>query len=584
MKIKCPNCGAETAKPICEYCGSTVVAPSLNVNANNSGDNAVYILPWPKKYQSDDDLIIKCFTILRDQKDAPVDVFSYITDVKVNRYYLPMRQFNGSVSTDWSCIQVFERKRIVDYEIKDGKRKPIYEYYDEYLPANGKGYGNFNFLVAVAVKEGLPKPLVSCLGTIQINKNITEKALPLSSSLIVDGASIIDEDHTMNDNKIVDKAEKRIDIEADNASFHNLSGRLKDCNFTYQWKYGTANNKRLLVPAATVSYTYKGKEYTTALVFNCDSRKEYPKEENNFTKEIDTKSKKFTKTGWLIFALSFVLTIVIFFVWGDMNPQPLRVISTFGTILMTIIIAWKALLVSAKYDEIKKHVYELFSIRRTDSLKKAFPRYANHPAVNKVSTDESDTQTKISKSFLSIRKSQRALKHLILVQIFLIVGGFFNMYSINEHKKAEIRAEQARIFEQERQERERIESVKQRIFTELKGKTYTGGNLYGGNGLTINFLGNNKLSYSFSSNYRYSGCEWSSPKTALFNIEAKEVSYGERKWYKILISFGKYSSKEIEVHDNISIRDFIIVNKEDDSVVGESYSLYLNGNSLPIQF
>lgn len=581
MKIQCPNCGAETSKPICEYCGSTVVAPSSNVNANNSGDNAVYILPWPKKYKSNDDIIVKCFTLLRDTKDAPVDVFRDITDVKVRRYHIPMRQFRGSVSTDWNCTQVFERKRIIDYEIKDGKRKPIYEYYDEYVPTNGKGYANFNFLVPVAAKDDLPPSLIDCLKVTDIQKNITEKAEPLSHSLITDGATIVDENSNIN---IKRTAKKKIDTIADRASFKNLSGRLQDCNYTYEWNCNSADNKRLLVPAATVSYMHKGKEYTFALVFYGESRKEYPKEENNFTKEIDTKSKKFTKTGWLTFALSVVLTLVILFEWGDMNPQPLRVISIFGTILMTIVTAWRALSISAKYDEIKKHGEELLAIRRTDNLKKAFPRYANHPAVIKVTTDESTTQTKISKSFLSIRKNRRDLKLLILVQIFLIIGGFFNMYSINEHKKAEIRAEQARIFELERQERERIESVKQRIFTELKGKTYTGGNLYGGNGLTINFLGNNKLSYSFSSNYRYSDCEWSSPKTALFNIEAKEESYGERKWYKILISFGKYSSKEIEVHDNISIRDFIIVNKEDDSVVGESYRLYLNGNSLPIQF
>lgn len=575
MKHKCPNCGAENTKAICEYCGSVITPPSPNNEKKDT--ETVYILPWPKKYKSDDDLIVKFFTLLRDKKDAPVDVFSEITDIKVSRYYLPMRQFKGCVSTDWRCIQVFDRKRIVDYEYKDGKKKPIYEYYEEYIPANGKGHRHFNFLISVATNVGLPQTLIKCLGTNPINENITDKALPLSSALLEDEAIIIDEASSIKEKDVKARAEKRIGREADNASFQNLSGRLKDCDFTYQWRYGSAENKRLLVPAATVTYLYKEKEYCFALVFNGESRIDYPKEENNLTKEIDTQSKKFTKTGWLTFALSFILTIVILCIWGDMKHKPLRIVSTFGTIIMTIITAWKALSISGKYDEMKKYGYDLLAVRRTDILKKAFPRYANHPAINKLSTDESGATSKIHKTKSSIRNNRLHLKLLLLCQIFIIVGGLVNMNRIDRREKAKARIQQERLIEQERIEREkkqeeqnRLKPIKDWILSELKGQTYTGESLYEGKKLSINFLDNSQISYKSITD---SHSNWSSPKIVPFTLDVREASYGESKWYKIKISFDGFYSEEVNVYtDRFNVSHF--------AIEGSDVKYILNNTSL----
>lgn len=113
-----------------------------------------------------------------------------------------------------------------------------------------------------------------------------------NTNLIVDGAIIIDECPNFTEENITKSAEKRISQVADRASFRNLSGKLKDCNYTYQWEYGSAENKRLLVPAATVTYNYDGKEYTYAFVFDAESRSEYPKEENTFIEETKAQSKK----------------------------------------------------------------------------------------------------------------------------------------------------------------------------------------------------------------------------------------------------------------------------------------------------
>ena len=300
----CPNCGAQTNKPICEYCGSVVTPPQTPKRHKNDNE-AIYVLPWPKKLQTDDDIIVKCLTHIRNMKDAPLDVFEHITDVQVTRYYLPMRYFNGNVTTDWNCIQVFDRKRIVGYDYdRDGKKKPIYENYEEFIPASGKGAANFSFVVPTVNEVGLPKALVDCLGTMSLDKDIVEMAQSLDTSLIVDGATIIDEGDRASDKTVIKAAEKYIGNVADRASFKNLSGRLQDCNFSYTWRYGSAQNKRLLVPTSTVTYKYKGEQYTYAFIyngdgFNGDSKKEYPKENNSLIEEVKVQSKRFTKTGWL---------------------------------------------------------------------------------------------------------------------------------------------------------------------------------------------------------------------------------------------------------------------------------------------
>lgn len=423
---KCPNCGAETTKPICEYCGSTVTPTPSQSEKDRNGSDTVYVLPWPKNYQTDEDIIVKCFTHLRNMKDAPVDVFSHITDVQVQRYYLPMKHFNGNLSTDWNCVQVFDRKRIVGYETKDGKRKPIYEYYEEYIPANGKGASSFNFVVSVATKDGLPKSLCQCLGTIPIDDNITDDALPLSPTLIDKRATIVDEDQQITDKDVTIESEKRIESVAYGASFRNLSGRLKDCNYTYQWNFGNANNKRLLVPAATVTYRFKGNEYTYAYIFDGKSNSEYPQETDTFLDDIKSKSKKFTKVGWLLFLLSIVLCITTVCVFGGYHYDiEQKVASIVISIVCVIFLGWKALSISQKYDTIEKHAAILSTIRRTEGLKKSFPQFANNEQVNKCKSNESDTIEKISKNNRGIKRQKNLLWGIILIQCIIIVISLF---------------------------------------------------------------------------------------------------------------------------------------------------------------
>lgn len=525
MEWICPNCGARTTNSVCEYCGSTITPPKSKSDSQKEKD-CTYIIPWPKEYESDDELIIKCFTQICDKKDAPVDVFNCITDVKVTRYYLPMRQFNGSISTDWSCIQVFDRERIVNYEIKDGKKKPIYESYEEYIPANGKGSGYFNIVVPTVAVEGLPKELVNFIHTTPINNKITDKAIPFASSTVNDkGIIIVDEAKNASNSKIRSRAEDSIEKTAYSVSFHHLSGRLKDCHYTYRKWFDSADNKKVLVPAVTVSYMYKGTEYCFALLLNNVSRDNYPKEKNNaFYDDVKQQSKKFTKTGWLIFAFSLILTIAIICLWGDTDVKAnyLSTISIIGTIITTIIIAWKSLGISVTYDEIGKHGEALFAARRTDCLKKAFPQYANHPSVNKITTDEADSQSKIKRSYLKVRKNRILLYLLLLFQIIISVGVLVSIYLINSHNKDLIRAE-------------------------IIGQTYTNDFTslslnYNGNGLHIIFLEGDKLTYKVTSNY---GDTWSSSKTVPFNLEVKEWINGGEKQYIVTISFDNYYLDEV---------------------------------------
>ncbi len=405
---------------------------------NYTNCEAVYVLPWPKRFQSDDDIIVKCLSHIRSMKDAPLDVFDHITDVEVTKFYLPMRHFNGSVSTDWNCIQVFDRKRIVSYEYdNNGKKKPIYEKYEEYLPASGKGTAKFNFLVSVANGNALPKALVNCLGTMSFDRDITDKAQLLADSQIVTDATIVEESSHANHGKIKQAVEKYIDRVADRASFKNLSGRLQDCNYSFNWRYGSAENKKLLVPAFTVTYRYGGEIYTYASVYNSDGRngegkREYPKGEVAVLQQVKSQSHSYTKTGWCTFILSLLLTIAILVTWGNLTPKIFRLFSIIGSILILMVIAWQALSISVKYDDITKLGEDLAVIKRTECLKRAFPQYANHPTVNKI-MKESDTQRKISKTYSNIRNKRRSITLMILIQLMILIGGILSFANCNPY-------------------------------------------------------------------------------------------------------------------------------------------------------
>lgn len=590
----CPNCGAQTNKAICEYCGS-VVTPPQEPKKRSKSNEAIYVLPWSKKLQTDDDIIVKCLSHIRNMKDAPLDVFEHITDVQVTRFYLPMRYFKGNVTTDWNCIQVFDRKRIVGYDYdRDGKKKPIYENYEEYIPASGKGAANFSFVVPTVNKAVLPKALVDCLGTMSLDKDIAEKAQALDASLIVDGATIIDEEDRGNDKTIIKAAEKYIDNVADRASFKNLSGRLQDCNYTYNWRYGSAQNKRLLVPASIVSYKYKGEQYTYAFIyngdgFNGDSKKEYPKGDVEILQQVKSQSHSYTKTVWLTFILSLLLTLVILFLWGDMTPKIYRLGSIFGSIIILIIVAWKALSISVTYDNITKMGEELATVKRTEGLKRAFPKYANHPSVNKVAAEESDIQHKIRTCYSTIRSSRLVLKILLIVQALIIIGGFVNMNRVAENKRAAYRAEQERILEQERQEQQRqaeekrieqekfeeeqrqLEPTKKWILSQLVGKTYTGECWMNKDGIRISFLNENTLQFSTTAKFQHDRSNWSEPISFPYTIDIKKKSYGASSWYNVVIRSSEFHSDEIDIFDE-KFNSYELQIKYND----ENYTLHRN--------
>lgn len=413
-----------------------------------------------------------------------------------------------------------------------------------------------------------------------------------NTNLIVDGAIIIDESPNITEENITKSAEKRISQVADRASFRNLSGKLKDCNYTYQWEYGSAENKRLLVPAATVTYNYDGKEYTYAFVFDAESRSEYPKEENTFIEETKAQSKKYTKTGWLTFGLSFLLSVAILFLWGELTPKGLRLLSIISSIIITLIVACKAMFVSGEYDKATQHGKALSAIKRTDSLKKAFPQFAENPLVNQVETDDSDVQSKIRGSYSFIQRQRFIIKLLVFIQILILAGGIMNLNRINENKRAIVRAEQERVLEQERRERmmiaeqnrieqekrqaeqKRLEPVKQWIISELEGNTFEGFGVFHDNGLRISFLNGNKLSYSVTTKsestvYGIRNCEWSSPKTTDYVLEVEEKSYGNSSWYDMKIRFDNFYSDEYSIHNRTFNPGHLDIKGD-----GETYILY----------
>lgn len=568
----CPNCGAQTNKPICEYCGSVVTTPQTPKRHKNDNE-AIYVLPWPKKLQTDDDIIVKCLTHIRNMKDAPLDVFEHITDVQVTRYYLPMRYFNGNVTTDWNCIQVFDRKRIVGYDYdRDGKKKPIYENYEEFIPASGKGAANFSFVVPTVNEVGLPKALVDCLGTMSLDKDIVEMAQSLDASLIVDGATIIDEGEKAIDKTIIRAAEKYIGNVADRASFKNLSGRLQDCNFSYTWRYSSAQNKRLLVPASTVTYKYKGEQYTYAFIyngdgFNGDSKKEYPKGKVEILQQVKSQSRSYTKTGWLTFIISLLLTIGTPFIWGNGNSTDAHPIPVIVAVLIVLVVAWKSLSINMMYDRLERNVEVMSSILRTYSLKRVFPQYANNPLVNKVAKEEAETQSKINETNKNIKKQKRYIKLLVLVQALIIIGGFVNMNRIAENKRAAYRVQQERILEQERQEQQRqaeekriakekfeeeqrqLEPTKKWILSQLEGKIYTG-KCCMNKGIRIYFLNKNTLYFSTTTEFQHDNSKWSDPMSIPFSIDIKKESLGVSSWYSVIIRSREFYSDEINIYDD----------------------------------
>lgn len=283
--------------------------------------------------------------------------------------------------------------------------------------------------------------------------------------------------------------------------------------------------------------------------------------------QVKSQSRSYTKTGWLTFIISLLLTIGTPFIWGNGNSTDAHPIPVIVAVLIVLVVAWKSLSINMMYDRLERNVEVMSSILRTYSLKRVFPQYANNPLVNKVAKEEAETQSKINETNKNIKKQKRYIKLLVLVQALIIIGGFVNMNRIAENKRAAYRVQQERILEQERQEQQRqaeekriakekfeeeqrqLEPTKKWILSQLEGKIYTG-KCWMNKGIRIYFLNKNTLHFSTTTEFQHDNSKWSDPMSIPFSIDIKKESLGVSSWYSVIIRSREFYSDEINIYDD----------------------------------
>lgn len=157
MRIQCNGCGAPVdvnvrtqSNVLCPYCGSSVKIEIDSCGGQASGKFR-RIIPF---VISEQDAIEIMFRNLVATEGVPVDVFSHIRDITVDRYMLPMYMLNGEIEAPWNATQVENRSRQV---IVNGRYRT--EYYNDKWPISGNAKSSYWLLSCANCKGELPYAL-----------------------------------------------------------------------------------------------------------------------------------------------------------------------------------------------------------------------------------------------------------------------------------------------------------------------------------------------------------------------------------------------------------------------------------------
>lgn len=605
----CPNCGGENdvtnrGGQECDFCGTMLQFPKAKAKRDKQSDEnndcafpiAEYILKIPSEYSTYEEIVEALRRFLINNDEVPIDIFDYLEIKDVKWIYLPMIRYSGRVSTEWSCNQVITKQREIGQRpVRDNKGnikyyKTEYEYYNEYIPKSGKGFGGFDILVPCAENFKPSKGLDDCYGSIDfsnVSKAIIEK-WPCKH-VTPENAEIHSDYVALNNNEgILKHVNFEIEWTAERCSFGNF-GQITDKDMTYSWNLNNRTGELYYVPFVQVTYAYKGATHEWVFQLSPSVRTAEPTipkmdiNENplvEMQRQFETKRKRISKREMWSFCISFFIPpfLGLFFFYmfthkySDKAKRRLNTQHDLSKLLFRLK-RNKSLSEDSNTDEkiIVKGLQKLYNSYYDDDDdvddELLYDNGEKPSTIKGIEDYFAETEVLYRKAIRRINGYWWRFLGIILL-IGALIGGY-NYYDHLQNEK--VWAEQCALWEAEY--KKATEEVTKKFNAEMIGNEYEGkGGDWTKKYIKIKILDDSNLQYrlgeetlEWDANYRNHIIKWGNTKVVPYNliIRSDSTSYGKIKNYCV-IQFDGYKSSDIvsEYGNNFFVSDFTIpINK-----------------------
>lgn len=295
--VTCQNCGAETdvikhEGQKCAYCGTLlqfpiIKQPSGSIENKPSSGRLIPIENHLSGYKGVE-YALKNF--LTNQEGVPLDIFDNLKIVKINRLYLPMIRYRGSVETEWHT-----------------SNRGIYK--------TGTGKGFFDVLISCDLDTELSEGLDECYSSIEFLKIDSSYSIEWTDTNKKDynGGVVISDFEDILGEKYELNFEMRQAAERCSFNRCSLEESLKG-KFSFKSNLESPLGNLYYIPFVQVLYLYKGVKYEWSFLQDPSIRMgapSVPKGEEDEMKKMQSLFIKKRKKVWKMETWNFALACFI---------------------------------------------------------------------------------------------------------------------------------------------------------------------------------------------------------------------------------------------------------------------------------
>lgn len=413
--IKCPNCGAsfqfDGVNNICPYCGSVIKSATPKSTPKKGNEEATTVLPF---VLSEDDAISTIIKELVVTNGVPLNVFEQLSNIKVEKYRLPMYGSLINLDVCWSAQSVVRKTR--KYRDKNGNEKT--EYYDEYYPISGNAFGRCDTLFLANKCAEIPGKLRDYAERLPYEYSKYANS-ELSDTKMGGECKEIQADLRFEELRDNTDANKYISDISLNIAHGQISGRYVDLETT--WKANFSDIKLLMIGFYYITFEYDGVEYYGCV--NAVTGERYvsvPKDEQG-AKQEHNESKNFIAKAWMFGILAFIFLAV------TMAPLLFgKIESYFGfffipsTLFAFFYIVIKGCLISERYTKQTKIALNMEKALRRESAVSLFPQYCGK--LNQTSSESAEKSEELAMMKAQTSKQVKTLKLWLTISFVIMLA------------------------------------------------------------------------------------------------------------------------------------------------------------------
>lgn len=414
--IKCPNCGAsfqsDGVNNVCPYCGSTIKSNTPKSTQKKQDEESPSILPF---VLSEDDAISTIIKELVVTNGVPLNVFEQLSNIKVEKYRLPMYGSLINLDVCWSAQSVVRKTR--KYRDKNGNEKT--EYYDEYYPISGNAFGRCDTLFLANKCAEIPGKLRNYAErlpyTTEYSKYIDSE---LSETKMEGESKDIQADIRFEELRDDRETDKYFADESFSIAHGQISGSYVDLQTT--WKANFSDIKLMMIGFYYITFEYDGVEYYGCV--NAVTGKRYvsvPRNKQGAEQE-HNEANIFTSKVWMYGILTFIfLAVTMIPFWSGKIESYFGFIFIPTTLIAFLYVVIKGCLISERYKKQTKIALNMEEALRHESAESIFPQYCSK--LNQTSSESAEKSEELAQMKAQTSKQVKSLKLWLIISFVVML-------------------------------------------------------------------------------------------------------------------------------------------------------------------